>query len=135
MAPHEAAAPETLLHGLQAATEHVTLQVPLAVRVPDHNVVVVGLDVVEVRRADAQFEVAIVVEKGYLLKPRDRHGLVRDDIIIVHQTNDLILVLNGIVHPGEDVRNYQRSVSIQQSLSQSRRKLIPTDARDRHGDE
>ena len=135
MTAHKAAAPETLLHGLEAATEHVAFQIALAVGVPDHDVVVVWLDVVEVGRADAELEVSAVVEKSDLLQLRDRHRLVRNHVAIVHQTDDLVFVLNGVVHPGEDVRNYQRSVSVQQSLSQSRRELIPSDPGDRHCDE
>ena len=68
MATHKAASTETLLHGLETAAEHIALQVALAVGVPDHDVVVVRLDVVEIRGADAQFQVTAIVEKRDLLQ-------------------------------------------------------------------
>ena len=86
MATHETAALETFLDRLQAASEHVFLHFALAVGVPDHDVVVVRLYIVEIAAAHR------------------KNRLIGHHICIVHQPDSIVLVNDGEIHSRYNIR-------------------------------
>ena len=89
---------ETLLYSLQTASEHILFKLSLTVCIPDLYVIVVRFDVEQVFQAQRELERTVVVEKGDLLLRVRLYRLVSHDILIVHQSDDLVLVYDREIH-------------------------------------
>ena len=87
VATDKGAVPKSLLYSLQAAAEHVLLELTVSVIIPHLDVVVVRLDIVEIAAAHRKTQRSPDIEEG----------------------NFLVIVLNH-------VRHRQRDASIQQGL-------------------
>ena len=115
VATDKVAAFETVFDCLEAASEHVVLELTLTVCVPDLYVVIIGLDVIEVFRADRKFQCAAVVEEGNLLEACFRlWSFVCNHVFVVHQLDGVVLVDDGEVHSGNEVWNTKGSGAVYQ---------------------
>ena len=116
VATDKGAVPKSLLYSLQAAAEHVLLELTVPVIIPHLDVVVVRLDIVEIAAAHRKTQRSPDIEEGNFLVIVLRFRLVRDDVAVVHQAYNLLLLDEHKIEGRNHVRHRQRDAPVQQGL-------------------